>query len=391
MQELSLVVYLSFAFLLTMSLVGVWCASYLHRHDLTPKLCTFKISRIPILSSFVLYFFLGTVFFVLAILRPQTWASWCSAWAVAGILLFDSFFVFQQNEEPLQRVRQIVPHIRLPRQLEPLRDHRFHLVVILTESAAVIIALGVPTVTQYLTPVPVVCHALWTALWGKTWICVAKSLCQLVSVAILFWRLEAFLSLFCFSVVAYVATNGWFDYHASFPRHRSRNIQRTSHLRVDKTRIVFLGKEGVGRTELLPQLIGQEPVRNLNTSSFTSYGWPQRSDIDLLDIGPSIITTREGSDYIIKQVVRAAAAVVMVYDPCDIDSFEYIERLGKAIGEMMPESNQFRILVSNKVLEGEITVHDEAVLELESEYGWHLAISNQAKEVFRDLLFKVDS
>ncbi|KAI5928345.1 hypothetical protein F4810DRAFT_190376 [Camillea tinctor] len=285
----------------------------------------------------------------------------------------------QENGESCQERRQIITQSWLPCQLELLRNHRFNLIITIAEMVVVVIAPVVPTRAQYVILFPIVFHALWTAVLGNTWIHIAKSVCQIVGVALSFWRLEAFIVVFHLSILSDTATREWLNYH-----------RPAAHLEEYKIKITFLGIEGVGRTDLLLRLIGS---RVKNDNRFPVYKHPERSDIGLFDIPPFNTEVPYEYRYLTQTVLSKSTAVVMIYDPRNRDSFKYIEGLGKTIKRMLEENKlpneQPGMLVSNKVTDQEGIVTEKEARDLGCQYGWLFTQGNEA-EVFNDLLCKVD-
>ncbi|KAI1200630.1 hypothetical protein F5X97DRAFT_321098 [Nemania serpens] len=373
--------YVAFAFLIIIALLGgcftyrlysLRFSYYTEFYDYNVRIYYYVVATVLLLS----YVTVGTTFIVLAATNGQPWADCSWRWSVGGALL-DSICTIKSTKEG-DRFQKVV-HLQT--------------VIAVIETVLVLVSPAIPSpiISKYLTFGAIICHALWTALSTWYWtsrrkrvVRLAASIGQGLAAVTLIWSQIGFVTLFCFcSIVIYGEELE--KSQRSFWRISSRQRQTdTASLEAGLTpdireryNVVFFGK-GKQRTDLLRGVLNWAMPRS-EFGGVTIYDHPTRSDTGLASVSPNISITGEKEMYI-QGMIKLASAIVLVFNPSDWESFEYVQSL-RGFSEGLPI-----LLVSCMSLHEDHVVSQQNAQHLASERGWSFTSENEIERAFQDLL-----
>ncbi|KAI0114346.1 hypothetical protein GGR51DRAFT_556203 [Nemania sp. FL0031] len=379
MQNQLTVAYVAFAFLVVMALVGAWFTYQLFRrrsyYSIQLRHRILKIYSCVVASSIlVAYVVLGVIFLVLTIIKGQTWAKWSWRLSVSGALL-DSLFAIKSS-----RAHSFQPVIYFQAAFTVIE------IVLVVASPAI----PDPSASRYLTVGVIFFHVVWTSLSSWCWVSrrsrivrMVASVGQGIAALALIWGELGFL--FCpFSLLVYVAEAG--ESQPSFWRVGS--VQRRpspdstqSSLPEDsrpKYNVVFFG-EGTQRTDLLRRVLNWPPVSPV-LGGVSLYGHPTKNDVVLASVSPDIFENGKDKQNYMRQMVKTAAAIVLMYDPSNYESLEYIKSLdGFTEGQPV-------LLVSCLGVSQQPIVPEGDARYLSSHHGWKFTTTDEIDGAFDDLL-----
>ncbi|KAK5625579.1 hypothetical protein RRF57_001295 [Xylaria bambusicola] len=371
--------YVAFAYIVAITLIGVWMAQQLFSHRRCSNMGPFKYPvmiwycAMAIISSLI-YIAIGITFLACTILHGQSWANWCWRWAIIGSL-FDSLFAIRRIKNTTQQSQRVLLFLFSIASVETL-------LVIISP------AIPIPVVARYVTFGAIICHVLWTALSvslllppapsrSKT-VRLCASLGQGLGAIASIWSPLGFVILFCScSIIVYVE-------ELYKPRRpllpiASTNVHSTSKSR-QKYKVVFFG-QGTERIQSLQKALSW-PRMSRDAGGLVTYDHPTRNDTTLISVHPRIAEENDGWQYM-RCLIRGATAVVLVFNLGNAESFKYIKGL-KGFPEGQPG-----LLVGFTNAHGDLSVSKEDAQNLACEKGWGFTMSKDMVPAFESLLGKM--
>lgn len=110
------------------------------------------------------------------------------------------------------------------------------------------------------------------------------------------------------------------------------------------------------------------------------YHHPTRSDTGLASVSPNISFSEKDKESYIQALIRSASAIVLIFNPSNYESFEYIKSL-RGFSEGQPI-----LLVSCTSLHEEHVVPQQNAQDLASQRGWSFTTESEIERAFQDLL-----
>ncbi|KAI0969151.1 hypothetical protein F4678DRAFT_474159 [Xylaria arbuscula] len=376
MSNPTVAAYVAFAFMPVIAFIGMWFAYRLYclRRHCPMELYdyTTKIYYYPLVFIFsITYITIGIIFLVLTIIHGQTWANWCWRWSIVGSLADESICVLRTTREQGKYGRAVL----------------FLSAIAAIETLLVIVSPAIPTdnVAQYLTLGAIICHSVWTALLASFWtpsrtktVRLGASFGQGLGAVTSIWTPLAFVILVCScSVIIYIeelnkSRQPLLPITSSHPRTLHSTTQNRQ-----KYKIVFFG-QGPERTQSLQKALDWPRVRS-GACGLITYDHPTRHDTTLISVHPKIESEKDGNDYM-RTLINGATAVVLVFNLCNAESFEYIKGLNGFPG------GQPGLLVGCKDAHAELLVSEEDARDLANQNGWDFSMASEIVVAFESLL-----
>ncbi|KAJ8129043.1 hypothetical protein O1611_g4589 [Lasiodiplodia mahajangana] len=376
------VAYVAFAFLVVMTLVGAWFTHQLFRSRCYSSVqlgCrTIKIYYFVAASSILfIYFALGITFLVLAIIYGQMWAEWSWRWSVLGALL-DSLFVIKSTKK-VQNLQQAVYLQAIVAAIE---------IVLVIASPAI----PNPSASRYLTVGIIFFHVLWTSLSSWYWLSRRSRVVRWIASAgqgiaalALIWGELGFVVLFCpFSLLVYIVeaieSQQSFWRVGSIHRRPSPEPIQPSLPAADgkKYNVVFFGMD-TQRTDLLRRVLNWSTA-SVEIGFVSLYNHPTMNDVAIASVSPRAFGHAKEKETYIRNIIKIAASIVLVYDPSNYESLEYIRSL-RGFTEEQPV-----LLVSCLGLHQESIVPEGDARELARQEKWRFTTADEIDGAFNDLL-----
>ncbi|KAI1163774.1 hypothetical protein F5B18DRAFT_651310 [Nemania serpens] len=319
--------YVAFAFLVLMTLLGGFFTYRLYMlrysyftefYNYMVKVYYYVVATVLLLS----YVTVGTAFIVLTATNGQPWADCSLKWSVGGALL-DSVCTIKSTKEGTRFENAVYVQTSIA--------------VIETVLVLVSPAIPSPIISKYLTFGAIICHALWTALSTRYWTSqrkrifrVAASVGQGLAAVTLIWTQIGFVALFCTCSILIYGEELWKS-QRSFWRISQRRADPASleaGLRADirpRYNVIFFGK-GKQRTDLLRSVLNWATPHS-EFGGVSLYHHPTRSDTGLASVSPNISFSEKDKESYIQALIRSASAIVLIFNPSNYESFEYIKSL----------------------------------------------------------------
>ncbi|KAI1109102.1 hypothetical protein F5Y14DRAFT_433758 [Nemania sp. NC0429] len=382
MDNATTAAYVAFAFLVLMTLLGgcftyrlymLGHSCYTEVYNYMVKIYYYVVASVVLLS----YVAVGLAFIVLTATKGQPWADCSWRWSVGGALL-DSVCTIKSTREATRCENAVY----------------FQTVVAVIETTLVLVspAIPSPTISKYLTFGAIICHAIWTALSTLYWtsqrkriVRLAASVGQGLAAVTLIWTQLGFVTLFCIcSIIIYgeelVKSDRAF-WRINSSQRRTDPASREAGLTADirpRYNVIFLGM-GKKRTDLLRSLLNWTTPRS-EFGGVSLFHHPTREDTGLASVSPNISLSENDKESYIRALIKSASAIVLVFDPSDYESFEYIKSLrGFSQGQPI-------LLVSCTSFHGDHVVPHQDAQDLANQRDWILTTEIEIEPEFQGLL-----
>ncbi|KAI0411654.1 hypothetical protein F5X98DRAFT_367905 [Xylaria grammica] len=372
--------YVAFAYMLVITAVGMLFAYRLFSQR---QCSSWEFFRYPIQIYhhwifsilFFAYITIGIVLLALTTIHAHTWAGWCWRWSIVGAASLDSFCAIKSAKEQAKYQPAVV----------------LQFVIASIETLLVIVSPTIPIllVTRYLTFAAIFCHAVWTSISAAFWmpsrtriIRLAVSFGQGLGAVAMIWTPLGFVIIFCSCSIVFYAEELNKSRQPILPISSGpirTNFHSTKESR-RKYKIVFFGN-GPERVQTLSRALDW-PRKRGEAGGLATYDHPTRYDTTLLSVDPKIESEKDGSDYM-RTLINGATAVVLVFDICDVESFEYIRGL-----KGFPPG-QSGLLVGFRHFGEGFVVSEKDVRSLANQHGWDFAMFEDIVGAFEGLVSKM--
>ncbi|KAI1173267.1 hypothetical protein F4777DRAFT_600802 [Nemania sp. FL0916] len=257
----------------------------------------------------------------------------------------------------------------------------------LLETVTILIAPAVPNpvVQHVITIVVIAVHALWTLLSCWYWPSQRQRLFRLIassgqflSIVALLWTRIGFVVIFFFSSLL-IFLEELYETGSPFSWFRgSTSLDLPPANEPRKYNIIFLG-DCPERLATLRQILNW-PEPNYG-AGLHIYPHPTNADVSLASIMPNLLLA--DNDEYTRVLVQRAAAVVIVFNSSETESFRYAETL-RGFREEQPV-----LLVSANLRNDPVVVGERTAWALAQRKGWRFTLVNGVEQAFEDILGRV--
>ncbi|KAI0188602.1 hypothetical protein EV127DRAFT_409411 [Xylaria flabelliformis] len=372
------VAYVAFSLSLVIGLIAMWFTYrlFILRPHLSLRIYNYDlkvyhyITALSLLSS---YFVVAIVLLALTAIHGSQWAEWSWRWSV-GAALLDSICTMNSTREWSKFTR--VVHFQIA-----IASMEIVLIVILP-------AIPNPVIRIYLNLGVIVFHSMWTALSTWFWTCGRRrvfrwvaSVGQGIGAVASIWSPLAFVIIFyTFSII--ICTE---ELNES-PQHRWRISSNRE--RVDREvelqqiyNVIFFGK-CIQRTESIRKVV-RCSFPCMQVGGIDIFYHPTLKGVKLASIPPDVSLGVMDKDTYIRAFIRSAAAVVLVLDLFNGDSWDYIETL-RGFSEGQPI-----LLVAFNYSRDDWQTMASIANEYANERGWDFTIDHDMESAFLKLMRKM--
>ncbi|KAI0551265.1 hypothetical protein F4679DRAFT_582742 [Xylaria curta] len=328
------------------------------------------ITALALLSS---YFVVATVLLTLTAIYESQWAEWSWRWSVAGALL-DSICTINSTRE-WSKLAQVV---------------YFQIAIASMEIVLAVIppAIPNPVVRVYLNLGVIICHSMWTALSTWFWTCGRRrvvrwvaSAGQVIGAVASIWSPMAFVIIFCtFSIT--ICGEELNQSQQRFWRINSNRERTNREVELEQTyNVVFFGK-CPQRTEMIRK-VARRSIPCMQVGGIDIFYHLTLKGVRLASVPPDVSLSVMDKDTYIRAFIRSAAAIVLVVDLFNDDSWKYVETL-KGFSEGQPI-----LLVACNYTRDDWQTLASLAYEYANGRGWDFTMSYDMDSAFFRLMRKM--
>ncbi|KAI1738646.1 hypothetical protein F4680DRAFT_449760 [Xylaria scruposa] len=328
------------------------------------------ITALALLSS---YFVVAIVLLTLTAIYESHWAEWSWRWSVGGALL-DSICTINSTRE-WSKLTQVV---------------YFQIAIASVETVLAVIlpAIPDPVVRLYLNLGVIICHAMWTALSTWFWTCGrrrvfrwAASVGQGIGAVVSIWSPLAFVIIFCtFSIITCAEELN--ESQLQFWRISSNRERTNREVELQQTyNVMFFGK-CLQRTEIIRKVVRRQ-LPCVRAGGIDIFYHLTLKGVRLASVPPDVSLSVMDKDTYIRAFIRSAAAIVLVLDLFNDDSWHYVETL-QGFSEGQPV-----LLVACNYTRDDWQSLASIAHEYANGRGWDFTISDDIDSAFLKLMRKM--